>query len=146
MISEHLFIWHVVSTFFMTGLIWLVQIVNYPLFAAIVPSSFLQYYPRHVWRITVVVALPMLVEAITSALILHYPLASIPAWLLIINFGCVFCVWLMTLFFLVGQHHRLMSGFDAATHQKLVWSNAVRTFFWTAHAGCVVAMLYIYLT
>ena len=38
---------HVAATMFMVGLIWLVQIVHYPLFAHVGADTFLAYHQRH---------------------------------------------------------------------------------------------------
>ena len=51
------------ATFYLVGVIWVVQRVHYPLFAAVGDESFRDYQSQHLSRITPVVAAPMLIEA-----------------------------------------------------------------------------------
>ena len=64
---------NVVSTLFMVGLIWMVQIVHYPLFDDVGQENYVRYQQRHQSNITYVVAPVMLVELATSILLLVYP-------------------------------------------------------------------------
>lgn len=57
--AKMLLIVNIVCTLLMTGIIWMVQLVNYPLFNLIGKAQFLHYHKRHIWRTTGVVALPM---------------------------------------------------------------------------------------
>jgi hypothetical protein len=55
------------ASFAMTGLIWFVQVVHYPLFRAVGSSGYAAYQERHM-RLTKVVVVPrMLLEAATAA-------------------------------------------------------------------------------
>lgn len=54
---------NLVSTLFMVGLIWFVQIVHYPLFKSVGESEFVEYQLQHQKLTTWVVAGPMLLEA-----------------------------------------------------------------------------------
>src|SRR4051812_33203784 len=60
---------NVASTLMLVGLIWFVQVVHYPQFARVGADSFPQYQSEHVRLTKWVVALPMLVEAATSAVL-----------------------------------------------------------------------------
>ena len=57
----------VLATSFMTGLIWFVQVVHYPLKASVGSATFATYQARHVERTGWVVGPPMLIEAATAA-------------------------------------------------------------------------------
>ena len=57
---------HAAATGVMTGLIWFVQVVHYPLLARVGAASFVEYERAHVRRTTWVVAPAMLVEAATA--------------------------------------------------------------------------------
>ncbi len=59
---------HIAATLFMTGLIWFVQIVHYPLFSSVGADGFVAYEAAHTARTTWVVGPPMLLEAGTAAL------------------------------------------------------------------------------
>ena len=56
---------HLAATAVMTGLIWFVQVVHYPLFAAVGAEQFVAYEVAHQRRTSFVVGLPMLVEGLT---------------------------------------------------------------------------------
>jgi len=72
---------HVASTMFMVGLIWLVQIVHYPLFAQVGKDTFLAYHQRHTRWITSIVAPLMLLELATG-LLLWLRAPSHPFWII----------------------------------------------------------------
>ena len=66
-----------VSALFMTGLIWFVQVVHYPLFAK-VSGTYPAYQAEHMARTTWVVAVPMLVELGAGVLLAAF--AVEPGW------------------------------------------------------------------
>lgn len=131
-----------VSTLFMTGLIWFVQIVHYPLFAAVGTDRFTEYSRLHQSLTTLVVGPPMLVEAITAGLLVVARPQAIPAWLAWAGLGLVALIWLSTAFLQVPAHGRLSQGFDPATGSWLVSTNWIRTAAWSARAAVVVLMLW----
>src|SRR3954465_15471044 len=57
------------STLFMTGLIWFVQVVHYPLFAEVDPGRFPRYHAAHSRATTRVVIVPMVVELLSSVVL-----------------------------------------------------------------------------
>jgi hypothetical protein len=54
----------------MTGLIWFVQVVHYPLFDEVGQAQFTSYEARHTNLTTIVVVVPMFIELISSAALL----------------------------------------------------------------------------
>jgi hypothetical protein len=125
------------ATFFMTGLIWFVQIVHYPLFARVGAGAFSDYERDHARRTGWVVAVPMLVElavAIATVLVLGGALAWVGLALLVV-------VWLSTGLLQIPAHRRLHRGFNAVTHSWLVTTNWVRTVAWSTRAVTSVLLL-----
>ena len=61
-----LLIANLISTWYMVGLIWMVQIVHYPLFGKVGPDQFVGYQISHQSLTTLVVGPPMLVEIVTA--------------------------------------------------------------------------------
>ena len=118
---------HAASTLFMTGLIWFVQAVHYPLMACVGAGGFVAYEAEHRRRTTWVVAGPMLVEAATAALLLWFPPAGVPAAVWWAGAGLVGVAWLSTAFFQVPMHDRLSRGFDPRSHRLLTAGNWLRT-------------------
>src|SRR4051812_5417580 len=68
--SSLLFLLHVASTLFMTGVIWFVQVVHYPLFASAATTQFQAYQRTHTRLTTHVVAPAMLAELASAVLLL----------------------------------------------------------------------------
>jgi uncharacterized membrane protein len=129
------------STCYMVGLIWMVQIVHYPLFAKVGSDQFTAYQTSHQSLTTLVVGPPMLIEFLTAVLLIWYRPAGVPDWLVYIALGLLAIVWASTAFLQVPCHEKLTAGFDAAVHNKLVVSNWIRTIGWTARGVLVTWML-----
>lgn len=130
----------VASTLFMTGLIWFVQAVHYPMFNRVEPSRFAAYHAEHSARTTRVVLVPMVVELLSSlALAVRRPEGVGPA-LAWAAFAAAVLTWASTALVQVPLHNRLAGGFDGDAHRALVGSNLVRAGLWTAHAALVLVM------
>lgn len=128
---------HLLSTAYMTGLVWFVQVVHYPLMGGVDEAGFAAYERRHQSRTTWVVAPPMLLELATAAALLYRPPAGIPpawAW---VGAALLAIVWLSTFGLQVPCHDRLSKGFDEAAWRRLVATNWIRTAAWSGR--CVIA-------
>jgi hypothetical protein len=120
------------------GLIWLVQVVAYPLFARVGAADFARYHATHARQITFVVAPLMLAELGSSLAILYAPDPLLPLPALQLGAALGLAVWLCTFFAAVPQHGVLAHGFDPRAHQRLLAANWARTLLWTARAGLVL--------
>jgi hypothetical protein len=130
------------STLFMTGLIWFVQIVHYPLFNAVGTEKFIAYEMRHSNLTTLVVIVPMFVELITSVVLLWQRPVDIALWQLWVGLALVGVIWFSTAFLQVPQHSILSQGFNERAYEMLVQSNWLRTLAWSLRSGLVVYWLY----
>ena len=140
--SPHtLLIANIVSTWYMVGLIWMVQIVHYPLFAKVGSDQFTGYQISHQSLTTLVVGPPMLIEIVTAVLLIWIRPAAIPAWSIFAALGLLAIVWAATALLQVPCHEKLTDGFDATIHGRLVSSNWIRTVAWTARGVLVAWML-----
>ncbi len=128
------------STLFMTGLIWFVHVVHYPLFARVEAGAFRAYHADHSRTTTYVVILPMVLELLTAAWLVADRPAGTPPWLAWLGLGLAAASWAATFFLSVPAHGRLAIGFDAEVHRDLVRTNAVRVVTWTAHSAALLAM------
>lgn len=118
----------------MTGLIWFVQIVHYPLFDGIGAENFQPYANRHRHLTSLVVAGPMLTEISSSVLLVAF-WSRAYTWLLWINLALVIAIWISTALCSIPCHEKLCAGgFIPATHQWLVLSNWSRTCLWTVRS------------
>ncbi len=129
---------HAFATLSMTGLIWFVQVVHYPLFARVGPDAFAAYEREHQHRTTVVVAPLMLAEAIAAAVLVAQPEAGALEW---IGAALVVFLWASTALVQVPLHRRLDAAFDARTVSLLVRTNWLRTLAWTARAIIALVLL-----
>jgi len=139
-VTRTLFLANLASTLFMTGVIWFVQIVHYPLFGAVGADGFAAYEQAHSARTTWVVLPPMLVEALTALLLVLHPDPAVPRGVAWAGLALVALIWLSTFFWQVPRHALLAGGFDPAAHRFLVLSNWARTAAWTARAVLLLAV------
>ena len=126
-----IFLTHVAATVFMTGVIWFVQIVHYPLFSGVGKAEFSAYEQRHTALTTWVVAPPMLIEALTALMLLWFRPQGVTAWQIWAGLFLLAAVWLSTALVQVPCHTILTNGFDADVHRRLVRTNWVRTIAWS---------------
>ena len=116
----------------MTGLIWFVQVVHYPLMADVDAQAFATYHREHSRLTTLVVGPLMLIEAGAAMWIASQSLAAPAAsWL---GLALLALVWGATMFLSVPRHNELAAGFDATAHASLVATNWIRTAGWSARA------------
>jgi hypothetical protein len=132
---------HAAVTWALTGLVWTVQVVQYPLFAGAGRDGFRAYHEAHCRRISFVVGPLMLAEAATGVALLLAPPTGIPAILPGVGFALLLLNWLSTAFVQVPLHGRLARGFARRPHRALVATNWIRTVAWSVRSGIVLAML-----
>lgn len=125
---------HLLSTIGMFGVIWIVQLVHYPLFDRVDTARYIEFQQAHEARISLVVVPLMLGELATSVLLAAHYRAAPHAIVWYLGLGCVLAAWASTFLLSVPEHQALARGFDAAAHARLVSTNWIRTACWTAHA------------
>ena len=134
-------IWiHLAATLFLTGLIWVIQVVHYPLLDRGGGDGFVELHRRHSRRISLVVIPPMLVELATASWLVARPPTGTPAELPWIGLVLLGVVWLSTFALQVPEHSRLSGGFDRAAHRRLVRGNWIRTIAWSLRAAVALAI------
>lgn len=138
---ETVLLLNVAATLFMTGLIWFVQIVHYPLFNAVGSDHFTAYETRHSNLTTLVVTVPMFAELITAFALLWQRPEGLALWQLWVGLFLVGVIWLSTAFLQVPQHSILSEGFNERAYQTLVSSNWLRTLAWTLRSVLVLYWL-----
>ena len=129
---------HAAASWFMTGLIWLIQVVHYPLFARVGTAGYREYQVAHQKLISFVVGPVMLVEAGATALVL---LERRDGWTLA-GGALLAVIWASTAFLQVPMHVALSQGFDAQAHARLVDTNWIRTVCWTARGVIALWMIH----
>ena len=122
------------ATWFMTGLIWFVQLVHYPQFAGVGDDRFVAYHRRHAKFTSIVVAVPMIAEGATALLLALQPPAGLSPAVAWAGVVLVAVIWLSTAALQVPRHGELARGFDPVACDRLCRTNWVRTIAWTARA------------
>jgi hypothetical protein len=131
---------HAVPTLGMTGLIWFVQVVHYPLFAAVGGAESVAYERAHCRRTSLVV-LPLMLAELALALVVWWAAPGPLAPLASVGLAALAVVWLSTFALQVPCHRRLSQGPDPATLRRLVATNWLRTAAWTARGAVAVLLL-----
>ena len=121
---------HLALCFFMTGLIWMVQLVHYPSFRYINMSNFTNFTSFHGRSIAPITAIPMILELLTGALLLFYFQNLVYS----INFALLLLVWISTFFISVPLHKKLLVAHNTAIIEKLILTNWPRTALWTTRS------------
>ena len=112
------------------GLIWIVQLVQYPAFFHVSDVNFEAFHQHHTASITIIVMPLMLIE-IALVAYLTYQNNSI---IYCIPLLLVILIWLSTFLIQVPIHHQLGEGKEVAIIKKLVQTNWIRTILWTFKA------------
>ena len=128
---------------FLSGLIWTIQVVHYPLMARVGVDQFAQYERLHSASITPLVGPAMLAEAAIAGLLLVHRPPAVSAWMAWTGALLVVAIWAVTFFVSVPCHAALAQGFDAAAHDRLVATNWLRTVAWTGRAALAAWMLWL---
>ncbi len=116
------------STWFLVGLIWVVQIVIYPQMARMVTEGFPAWHRTYTQRIAWVVAPMMVLEtALAGWWVLSSPNSGF-AWA---GASLVMIIWGSTFALQMPMHRRLAGGWDEPAIGRLVATNWVRTVAWS---------------
>lgn len=132
------------ATLYMTGVIWMVQLAHYPLFAQVGTDAFATYHQAHQQRMGLVVMLPMVIEAITTGLLPFLKPSVVSFWLVWLAIVLLVIIWGMTFFIQIPYHGQLAlsSGRDRmALINRLVASNWWRTCAWTGRSVLLLVMV-----
>lgn len=128
---------HLAATCFMTGVIWFVQLVHYPLFPEYQGGRFEKTMKQHQSRTSFVVIPAMLLELSTGVWLaaVQWPASYLPA----IALGLLLFIWLITFSISAPLHGRLEKGFDPRLTTQLVATNWARTLLWSAR--CLLILI-----
>jgi hypothetical protein len=132
---------HAAATLFMTGLIWFVQVVHYPLFARVGGDGYRDYQAEHMRRTGWVVGPAMLAELGSGGALVWLRPAAVTDALVWLGLGLLAVVWLSTALVQVPRHDTLAGGWDERAGRELVATNWLRTAAWSARGLLVLAML-----
>ena len=128
----------IVSSIFMTSIIWFVQIVHYPLFLSVPGTSRTEFSKKHQKKISILVVPGMIIE-ITTLLLLGKHYIKDPLWCL--SLLVLITIWLSTFLIQVPLHKKLLLETKDETIIKLIGSNWIRTILWTCKSIIIIILL-----
>ena len=145
--ARNLLLIQILATAMMTGIIWFVQIVHYPLFLKVSSEGFVSYEQSHTVRTGFVVAPLMLIELGTAILLLLFTVTLAGKVTIGLNplylsaLGCLLVIWASTFLIQVPLHGHLEQRADSKAMTLLVSTNWIRTFFWSLRLGLLALLV-----
>ena len=135
--TEALLLTHGAATWFMVGLIWVIQTVHYPLWVHVSSDQSHTFHRRHSRRIGWLIALAGGIEFMTAILLLVF----IPTALTVTGICCLLGIWSTTILVQIPMHRRLASEWGDQLIIRLVSGNWIRTAIWSARGALAIAMM-----
>ena len=125
-----LLLMHACVTFLLTGLIWVIQLVHYPIFQFLDSQSYSKAMTFHQQRISIIVV-PLMVFELLSGLYLAYaqwaPLARFHS----INMALIVLIWIHTFGIMVPFHKSISIQPNHSLLQKTLRHHWIRTTSWS---------------
>ncbi len=129
------------ATWGMVGVIWMVQLVQYPMlltYGALAPGD---AFAEHQRRISWVVGPLMAVEGVSTLLLLAVRPETMAAWTAWMAAVMLAVALGSTVLIQVPLHARLAEGQDDGAARRLITTNWARTVAWTARGLLLVWVL-----
>jgi len=133
---------HIAVTWYLIGLIWTVQMVQYPLFGRVGTENFITFAGLHAERITMIVMFPMFIELGTAILLILAPPKGFPILLLVLGLALVGVIWLSTVALQIPLHNSLAEQFNEQAIRRLNATNWIRTIAWTLRGIITLLLLW----
>jgi len=137
-VALNLLLIHAAATWALVGLIWIVQLVQYPGFALVGAPQFARFHEHHCARVTWVVGPLMAAELVSAIALFGWTPAGVTTPGLVLGIALILVNWGATAFVSVPLHSRA-ARHDPLTLRALVVTNWIRTLTWTAR-GIWVAL------
>ena len=133
---------NVAAVLFMSGNIWVRQVVYYPLYAYVGVEAFPAYQRENGRRVERIIRPAHGAMVLSSLLLLFVRPAAVPFALAALGVGLQVVAAAATVYE-VPRQLRLARGFDTHIHQELLAGNWARTFAITFHGALVLWMLWL---
>ncbi len=126
----------------MVGLIWVIQLVHYPLFAHVGERAWGTYHAMHMRQISLIVMPVMVAELGLAGWLAWAPPVGVSRYVMWAALVCVMSAWASTALWSVPAHGALSSAPDVSVIERLVLTNWPRTVAWTLHQGILIWVLW----
>jgi len=127
---------HTISTSIMVGVIWVMQIVHYPIFRFVNKEEYHDFQNFHMQRITYIVVPSMIVELLSGIIVLYLNINI--SFQFQASMALLIIIWLLTGFVFSNIHNNLLNGFNHKTGHSLILWNWVRTTLWSIRLFLIV--------
>lgn len=132
---------HLVAVAYLTGLVWVVQLVVYPGFRTVGPGpAWPAFHDAHGRAMGLAVGPPWAVQGGTLAVLLLDRPDGVPLWLVLLAGVLGLATVGVTLVWSVPLHGRLQP-YDPGAAERLLATDWLRTAAWTAGLACAAAMI-----
>ena len=121
---------HGCVTFFLTGLIWVVQLVHYPMFRFLDPKTQSNALKFHQQKISIIVVPLMLFELLSGVYLAYVQWSSLASFHRI-NMVLLMVIWVHTFGLMVPFHQKISVQLNYELLQKTLTHHWVRTLAWT---------------
>jgi hypothetical protein len=115
------------------GIVWFVQVIQYPLFSEVGAEQFQQYESAYTQRAGWLIAPLMLLELAACFIWVFWANRS-SRMSMMLSLLALIGIWLSTFFVQVPLHTQLQQGWDSNTANELITSNWMRVILWTVKA------------
>jgi hypothetical protein len=139
----YLFMIHLVSTSFMVGVIWIVQLVHYPTFLFIDEQKSYDFQKFHMSRISYIVMPAMTTELFSGIYIYIYSNMAIESNLFLLALTILIINWIITALVFVKMHNKLLINYKIEIISLLVKWNWLRTLLWSVRLILLLRMAYL---
>ncbi len=120
------------ASWFMGGVIWTMQVLNYPLLALVAPGDVPRYEQAHNRRFARVVAPGVLVTVVSGIVLVFSRPPGVSIAVPIVSLALAALILSATIRDGAHAHARLAREWDADVHVRLVRTNWIRVIAWTA--------------
>lgn len=131
---------HTSVTWALVGLIWTIQLVQYPGFAIVGDAEFSTFHTHHGARISWIVGPLMLSELASALALLRFSPPGISQAYLWSNLTMIVFIWACTALVAMPLHKKL-SGRERPAQKALVATNWLRTTAWSARGAMTIFAL-----
>ena len=122
-------------TLYMSGMIWSMQILEYPLFALVGQQEFPAYHRRHKRGLPFLVILPSVGAFLSAVALIFTRPARLPLWVSIVIAVLEVFIIVATVAREAPLHAQLdRDGYSPTLIRQLVQGNWIRTLLWTINA------------
>ena len=132
---------HGCATFILTGLIWVIQLVHYPMFRFLDPKKHTKAMQFHQSRISFLVVPLMLFELFSGVYlaILEWPIL---ATFHVMNLSLIGIIWVHTFGLMVPFHRDITHSMDEPLLNQTLRHHWIRTVAWTIKTLVWVAIIW----